>query len=231
MIQIITDDHTQKITLNCKDIQLLSNNEQNSPVNKEKNVINLAYINNNESANKTSNKTTIAKILFDKEKYYTKRLLIEKNIGKASVKMTNGAKNDLSVVSFKNENTEEKKFVSGFKNFISTKNEYKLYFRFNDKLDINIGGKFVNFDEFQKMFGLNKIKMEFEFKFYSVVYKTQEKTNVVNRLKLLSVKILEMSGNSEILNEYKNIDSFYDKKKYTTTKKTAVNNIMQLLTK
>lgn len=227
MIQIITDDQIQKFTLNCKNVNILSNKEEKTPVNKENNVINLSYINNNKSQ-----KTSIAEILFNKEKNFIKRLLVEKKINNAKVKMSCGTKNKLSVVTFKNQgdqNGVEKKFVTNFSNFVSNKDEYKLEFRFNDKIDIILGGKYMNFDEFQKLFDSNKMKIECEFKFYSVIYKAENFINIANRLKLLKIVILELHGDDKLLSNYKSESYFYNKK--TTNKKIAVNNIMKLLTK
>jgi hypothetical protein len=209
MIQIVTDNETQKFTFNCTKILVETNKEELSPVNKDSNTINISY---------DDIKKTFSSILLDKEKKYIKRLCEEKQIKDVFVKMSNGDKKKI--------NGDNIIFGMGKNSYYSD-----IKFRFNDKLDIVLGGKEINIDEFKKICESKKIKIECEFKFYSVIYKTQEKTNIMNRMKILNIKILEMFGEHELIQNYKNYDCFYDKKKYTTSKKTAVNNIMKLLIK
>lgn len=212
MIQIITDSETQKFTFNCTKIEVESNKEEISPVNKESNAINLRHNDTNK---------TLSFILFDREKKYVKRLCEEKQIKDAFVKMTNGDKKKI----------DENCAIIGI-NINKNKNTYSnVKFRFNEKLDISLGGKEINIEEFKKIFESKTVKIECEFKFYSVIYKTQEKTNIINRMKITCIKILEIFGEYKLVQNYKNFDSFYEKKKYTTNKKTAVNNIMKLLIK
>lgn len=200
MIQIISDNKTKSNVFNCSKIDI--KDEQTSSINKETKSIDIDI----------DIKETYH---WDKEVNYIYELcekISEKHI---YVKTTFGV-------------TKRTKINGKLNNKQPHSN--KLTFRFNDKLEIIMGGKKISIEEFKKICELKKVKIECEFNFYSIVYKTQEEPTIINRLKLKKIKILEIKGEETQIKNFKSYDSLCETKNYVT-KKEAVTNIMKLLAK
>lgn len=200
MIQIISDKKLQKYIFDCSKIDI--KDEQISPINKETKNISI-------DINPKNN------YYWDEEKKYTEELCEKISVNDVFIRTSFGITKKINTTGEFN-----KKFCGG-------KN---LTFRFDDKLQFIMSGKKIAIEDFKKICKLKKVKIECEFNFYSVVYKTQEKTNITNKLKLTKIKVLEISGEEKQIKNYKSYDSLCEIKNYTT-KKEAVTNIMKLLAK
>jgi hypothetical protein len=191
-----------------------ANANENNNAHKNTNSIHLKY--DREPSN------TIVNKLYQAEKLFLNRLMKQKNVPqnqnkKCWIKSLDG-KNIFH-------NFTKDKIIN-HRNFAN-----QLNLSFNDNLKIDYNNQDINIDQLKKLFDHKISKLKLNIMLYANIYSTNDNINVNIKLKIKEIKVLELTEYIEhVFNVNQNVvKPHYEYiKRYQTSKKKVVGNIMQL---
>jgi hypothetical protein len=222
MLEIIFDSDPVEIECNVPNNGIMIDTfvpkpksiQQNTNMNKNTNSIHLKY--DKEPSN------TIVNKIYQAEKIFLNRLMKQKNVPqnqnkKCWIKSLDG-KNIFH-------NFTRDKIIN-HRNFAN-----QLNLSFNDNLKIDYNNKDIDIEQFKKMLEHKISKLKLNIMLYANIYSTNENININIKLKIKEIKVLELN---EYIEQVFNIGHNYVKphyeyiKRYQSSKKKVVGNIMQL---